>query len=427
MVIGENIMKKSRNILVAGGYGYTNLGDEAQCEATLELLTKRYPQYQIINLTPDVNHSKDMHPKFFHDYASRVAIFNQRMSFNIFDLSTKIYRLWRIPVFILKSIWIFLNSYLVKYDLPPLLLNPRSIKFLQQLKEARLFYFCGGGFLTGQTLSRLWDGILICLLCNIFKTPVVMSGQTIGIWSGIYNELFAKWAFKSVNVITVRDEEFSLKDLEKIGIKGEHCFATHDDALHSPKSEKRQIDCDNYITLNFHYWGMKGKQKEIYIDKINKIVNYIIDNTNYNIVFIPMTQTDTDSFDDYLKKYPNDRIKVYEFNLDFRKIRRVIADSKMCITMKHHPIIFAMGEDVPTISLAFSDYYIHKNVGALAQYGQEKFSVNLEDNNYYEKFTQLYKELSENRNEIISVIQNRKSILDERKEKFLQMVDKILN
>ena len=423
MVIGENIMKKSRNILVTGGYGYTNLGDEAQCETTLEILTKRYPQYQIINLTPDVNHSKDMHPKFYHDYASRTAFFNQGLPFNIYSFG----KIWTVPVFLLKSLWILFNSYLVKYDFPPLFLNPRSIKFLQQLKEASLFYYCGGGFLTGKTLSRLWDGILICRLCKIFKTPVVMSGQTIGVWHGKYNELFAKWAFKSVKIITVRDEEFSLKDLEKIGIKGEHCFATHDDALHSPKSEERQIDCDNYITMNFHYWGMKGQQKEIYIDKINKIVNYIIDNTNYNIVLIPMTQTDTDSFDDYLKKYANDRIMLYEFNLDFRKIRRVIADSKMCITMKHHPIIFAMGEDVPTISLAFSDYYVHKNVGALAQYGQEKFSVNLEDNDYYEKFTQLYKELSENRNEIISTIQNRKSILDERKEKFLKMVDKILH
>lgn len=419
-------MKKCRNILVAGGYGYTNLGDEAQCDTTLELLTQRYPDYQIINLTPDVNHSKDMHPKFFHDTASRVAIYNMGMIFNIFDLSLKIFKLWRIPMFFIKSIWVLLNAYLVKFDFPILFLNPRTAKFLEQLKEASLFYFCGGGFLTGRTLSRLWDGILICRLCKIFDTPVVMSGQTIGVWNGKYNEFLAKWGFKSVKVITVRDEEFSLNDLAKIGIKGEHCFATHDDALHCKKSEEKQVNSDNYIALNFHYWGMKGAQKTIYIDKINKIVNYILDNSNYDIVLIPMTQTDTNSFDDYLSKYPNDRIKQYEFNIDFKKMRRVIADSKMCVTMKHHPIIFAMGECVPTISLAFSDYYVHKNVGALAQYGQEKFSVNLEDNDYFEKFTKLHDELCENRNEIISEIKERIQILDSRKEKFLQMVDKIL-
>lgn len=420
-------MKKCRNILVAGGYGYTNLGDEAQCETTLELLTKRYHDYQIINLTPDVNHSKDMHPDYFHEYASRVAIYNQNMPCDLYSFSLKFFKLWRIPVFILKSVWVLINAYLIKYDLPTLFLNPRTVKFMEQLREASLFYFSGGGFLTGKTLSRLWDGIVICRLCKIFDTPVVMSGQTIGVWSGKYNEILAKWGFKHVKVITVRDEEFSLNDLSKIGLKGENYFATHDDALHSKKSEERQINSDNYITLNFHYWGMSNKQKAVSIDKINKIVNYILDNSSYDIVLIPMTQTDTISFNDYLSKYPNDRIKPYEFNLDFGKIRRVIADSKMCITMKHHPIIFAMGEDVPTISLAFSGYYVHKNVGALAQYGQEKFSVNLEDEDYFEKFLGLYKDINENKTEILSVLQSKKSVLDERKEKFLQKVDKILN
>ena len=420
-------MKKCRNILVAGGYGYTNLGDEAQCETTLELLTKRYHDYQIINLTPDVNHSKDMHPDYFHEYASRVAIYNQNMPCDLYSFSLKFFKLWRIPAFILKSVWVLINAYLIKYDLPTLFLNPRTVKFMEQLREASLFYFSGGGFLTGKTLSRLWDGIVICRLCKIFDTPVVMSGQTIGVWSGKYNEILAKWGFKHVKVITVRDEEFSLNDLSKIGLKGENYFATHDDALHSKKSEERQINSDNYIALNFHYWGMSDKQKAVSIDKINKIVNYILDNSSYDIVLIPMTQTDTISFNDYLSKYPNDRIKPYEFNLDFGKIRRVIADSKMCITMKHHPIIFAMGEDVPTISLAFSGYYVHKNVGALAQYGQEKFSVNLEDDDYFEKFLGLYKDINENKTEILSVLQSKKSVLDERKEKFLQKVDKILN
>ena len=420
-------MKKCRNILVAGGYGYTNLGDEAQCETTLELLTKRYHDYQIINLTPDVNHSKDMHPDYFHEYASRVAIYNQNMPCDLYSFSLKFFKLWRIPAFILKSIWVLINAYLIKYDLPTLFLNPRTVKFMEQLREASLFYFSGGGFLTGKTLSRLWDGIVICRLCKIFDTPVVMSGQTIGVWSGKYNEILAKWGFKHVKVITVRDEEFSLNDLSKIGLKGENYFATHDDALHSKKSEERQINSDNYITLNFHYWGMSNKQKAVSIDKINKIVNYILDSSSYDIVLIPMTQTDTISFNDYLSKYPNDRIKPYEFNLDFGKIRRVIADSKMCITMKHLAIIFAMGEDVPTISLAFSGYYVHKNVGALAQYGQEKFSVNLEDEDYFEKFLGLYKDINENKTEILSVLQSKKSVLDERKEKFLQKVDKILN
>ena len=139
-----------------------------------------------------------------------------------------------------------------------------------------MFYFCGGGYLTGSTLSRLLDGILLCRLAHIFKIPVVMSGQTIGVWNNNFNKALAKWGFKYVDVITVRDEEFSLIDLEKIGLSGENYFPTHDDALFCDKSEEKQVEFNNYVTLNIHYWGMSSKEKCIIINKINRAVNHIL-------------------------------------------------------------------------------------------------------------------------------------------------------
>jgi translation elongation factor EF-1beta len=41
-----------------------------------------------------------------------------------------------------------------------------------------------------------------------------MSGQTIGVWNNKFNEKLAKWGFKYVDIITVRDEEFSLESIE---------------------------------------------------------------------------------------------------------------------------------------------------------------------------------------------------------------------
>lgn len=412
----------TKKILVAGGYGYGNTGDEAQCSATLKLLCQRYPEFQVINLTPNIEYSKSQHPQYYHDYASRTMFFNQCRECNCFDLHTKLHKI----IFLLKSLLIYFNALLVRADLPVFFINSRITKFLYELKECSLFYFCGGGYLTGSTLSRLWDGILLCRLCYLFKTPVVMSGQTIGIWGTNFNKNYAKWGFKHVHVITVRDEEFSLKDLEQIGLKGENYFATHDDALFCDSSPEKQINCDNYITLNFHYWGMKEEEKAVYIDKIHCIINYISTTTNFDIIFIPMLVTDKFCFEDYIKKYPNKRFKCFEYDYDFKKVRKVIADSKICITMKHHPIIFAMGENVPVLSLAFSQYYIHKNEGALAQYKQEIYSVNLENNNYIEEFKVKFNEIMSNERNIKSVIAQRKTILKERKEKFLRKVDEII-
>ncbi len=412
----------TKKILVGGGYGYGNVGDEAQCNATLKLLSARYPDFQIINLTPNVEYSKKEHPEFTHDFASRTMFFNNCRDVDCYNLNNSYLKKF---VFLIKSLLIYLNAFLVRADFPTFMINARIAKFLYELKECSLFYFCGGGFLTGGTLSRLWEGILICRLAKLFKTPVVMSGQTIGVWRNEFNEKYAKWGFKYVDVITVRDEEFSLADLEKIGLKGENYFATHDDALHCEKSEEKQINAENYITLNFHYWGMKDKEKLVYLDKIHEVVKHIL-NSGKNIVFIPMHWTDKLSYDDYIAKYPDDRVSCFEYNYDFRKVRRVIADSYACVTMKHHPIIFAMGESVPALSLAFSDYYVHKNVGALTQYGQEKYSLNLEDENYLRTFIELYDNIIENKETISQEINYRTKVLDERKEHFLKKVDIIL-
>lgn len=421
----KNKYKKytTKKILVAGGYGYGNTGDEAQCAATLKLLSERYNDYQIVNLTPNIEYSKKQHPNYIHEYASRVLFFNQMRECNCFDFDNSF--LMKI-VFLLKSILIILNSFLVRAELPTFFINSEITKFLYELKECSLFYFCGGGYLTGSTLSRLWDGIVICKVCEILRTPVVMSGQTIGVWKNKFNKKFAKWGFKKVKIITVRDEDFSLKDLKQIGLFGDNYFATHDDALFCEKSIEEQVIDTNYITVNFHYWGMNNAEKEVYIDKLHKIISFITENTNFNIIFIPMVVTDKCSFDDYIKKYPNDRFKCFDYDYDFRKIRRVIADSKICITMKHHPIIFAMGEDVPVISLVFSQYYMHKNLGAQKQYKQEKYMLNLEDNNFLFSFKQLFDEINENHTEIVSVIKSAKEELKQRKTKFLGLVDKIL-
>ncbi len=418
----ENRMKQ---ILVAGGYGYGNTGDEAQCSETLNLLKKRYPDHQIKDLTPNPNYSYSQHKAYYHDFASRVLFYNQGHNGNCYDFDDNllIKKIW----FLISSSIIYLNAYLVRANMPTFLINAKKAKMLQELSESSLLYFCGGGFLTGKTRPRLWDGIILCRLCHLFKTPVVMSGQTIGVWNGKFNKAFAKWGFKHVKSITVRDMEFSLKDLKEIGIDGENIFYTHDDALFCEKSNIPTAGIEKpYFTLNFHYWGMQPEEKALYMGKINNLVSYVLEKTDHNLLFIPMHSTDNDSFEDYIKEYPNQRIKCLQYDYDFRVARRAIADSDMCITMKHHPIIFAMGEDVPTLSLAFSDYYVHKNVGALQQYQQENFSINLENADYIDNFKNLFDELHNNREKNVRTIQNAKEDLKQRKEKFLCIVDKIL-
>ena len=46
--------------------------------------------------------------------------------------------------------------------------------------------------------------------------------------------------------------------------------------------------------------------------------------------------------------------------------------------MKHHPIVFAIGNAVPVVAVALDDYYLHKNRGALEFAGLAHFVLNKE-------------------------------------------------
>jgi polysaccharide pyruvyl transferase WcaK-like protein len=411
-----------KQIAVIGGFGFGNTGDEAQLNATVDLLTKRYPDFQIVVMSPKPNYTYEQHQCFVQN-ASRVALFNQGYPHDCY--SGKFSSKQKIT-FLLNASLALLNAYLIRADLPTIFINARKSQYLQTIFESKLLYISGGGFLTGPTLSRLWDGAVLCKIASIFKTPVVMSGQTIGIWENNFNKMLAKWGFSNVEIITVRDEEYSLKDLKQIGLSGEKYFATHDDALFCKKTEERVVNEEDYVTINFHYWGMDDNTKKINIDKMHNIIEEILNKTSKKLVFIPMHISDKLSYDDYIKMYPNDRFIYFDYDYDFKKIRNVIANSKLCVTMKHHPIIFAMGENVPVISLAYSQYYIHKNMGALMQYEQEQYSINLAEDDYFVKFQNLFDDILQNRARIVNKIVERKQKLKERKDVFLQKVDELI-
>lgn len=409
----------NRLILVAGGYGNGNAGDEAQCAETLRLLAQRYPDFQIRCLTPKPDYSFGGHPRFAHDYASRVMLFNQGRPHNWYRLSGKIRKLG----FLLVGFWTLFNARLVKRDRCIWFLNARKAAFLQQLSQASLFFFCGGGYLTGATKSRLWEATFICRLCRVFDVPVVMSGHTVGEWQGRLDRWLAKWGFRDVRAITVRDNEASLRDLAEIGLAGPHVFATHDDALFCAKSDERQNVPNRYVAVNFHFWGMKQRVQAQILERLHMLFGDVrLRLGNLPLVFIPMHISDMKSFEEYVRLYPEDGLVAFDYDYDFRKVRRVIADAELLLTMKHHPIIFAVGEDTPVVSMAYSDYYVHKNFGALQQYGVEACSMDLAGANWREDFAAALGKALDHVWFVRSVCAG-KDAARARKDRFLQHVD----
>lgn len=365
---------RTKTILVAGGYGYGNAGDEAQCAETLRQLKTRYPEFEIVNLSPNPAYSAKTHPAFRHEPASRVAFFRQGTPANIYKVATAGQRMR----FLSACALLLWNARRLRRGRPTLFLDAPRAAFLERLAGASLFFFCGGGYLTGATRSRLWDGVLICRLCRILGVPVVMSGQTIGEWSGWVDRRLARWGFKTVAVIATRDDRASLADLARIGISGERAFATHDDALFSAKSAERELAPGPYVAVNFHFWKMPEAERGPLLARLYAILVRTAERRpGCRFVFVPMVASDLKSHAAFCARYPDFALEALDAECDYRRTRRAIADAALVLTMKHHPIIFAVGEGVPVVSMAYSDYYVHKNVGALEQYGLEACSFDL--------------------------------------------------
>ena len=94
--------------------------------------------------------------------------------------------------------------------------------------------------------------------------------------------------------------------------------------------------------------------------------------------------------------------------------------------MKHHPIIFAIGECVPTISIAYKPYYTYKNAGALKIFGLEKYNMDLDKDDYYDSFRELFTDLIDKREKLIKLMKQTLESLKPRREKLFKIIDNIL-
>lgn len=428
--------KKYKKILVVGGYGYNNVGDEAQLNATIKILKEKFPDYMIKILTPNELYTYFYHNKCLVGVAPRVAFYDQGTHWLYSRTDNFIVKIH----FLLRSFLIYLNSFLVRADLPTFFISAKKAMLLEEIKTSDMIYFEGGGYLTGKTLSRLLDGIFFIKIGKVFKVDSFLSGQTIGVWNGIFNKILAKWGLKEANIITVRDPEDSIEALKEIGLAGENIYYTHDDALFCEKVDtnlerRRLLDLGiqledlekGYLTFHMHYWGLKSKkEKEILLEKMDKIIEKIREKTDKKIVLLSMTPSDEETINDYKERFSKYNICSLNYDYDFKSIRSVIANSEICITMKHHPIIFAVGEYIPVISMALSDYYLHKNAGALKLVKLEKYNLDLSKDDYLEVFENLFDYISKNKEEILRNLDKEFENLKQRKNNFINSIESYL-
>lgn len=424
--------KKYNKVVMVGTFNKINAGDEAQIDSTIKIMQDRYPEYLIKVLT------HEPHYTYTHHYNCVVAPNARELIWNHDENPVAYYNMdnrhlrWK---FLFSAYWTCFNAYLVRGDLPTLFLNAKKASLLQDLKTSDLIYFSGGGGMTGATLSRCWDFMFTMKIAKIFKVPCVMSGQNSGLWGSRFTENLVRRTLPYASAITLRDPR-AVDNLKEIGVYGDHIFTMFDDALFCDKLDdvskyldEYGIGDDDYIAMNMHYWGFENsiEEQRLVLKHLGEFCNYMLEKTGLKILLIPMASVDAQPMEDFINSFADERLTVARFyEYDFRILRGLFSKAKYCVTMKHHPIIFSIGECVPTISIAYKPYYVYKNVGALEIFGLEKYSLDLEKESYMENFKKLFNDIVDNRNEISAYIADTLVGLKGRREKLFKIVDEIL-
>jgi polysaccharide pyruvyl transferase WcaK-like protein len=394
-LVSKNV---SPQILITGGYGYGNVGDEAQLGTNITRWRKLRPDCELRVFSPNPEYTAKHH-NVESVWAPRVIWFDSNRSSDYVKSNKRFQK----QFFKVKRRMI-LSARFLRAGLNIMFCSPAEAQLLSQIREADILHISGGGFLTGMTRSRLWENCLLMRLCHLLGTPVVLTGQTIGVFKSRADRRLAGWGLENAEYIYLRDNGESENDVRSLGISGEHIKSTCDDALFCEKSDQGTIKAvlkehgiepsHPFIAVNFHFWGQSGEMKNKTVGRFAEICDYLSDKGNIRILFIPMVASDEAPEKAVIEAMASEA-KLLKYNYDYRITRGLIAEARFCFTMKHHPIIFAYGEEVPVISVALDDYYYRKNKGAMAHCGQEKYCLD-EKTFFSPKAFELIDELSKN-------------------------------
>lgn len=371
----------SPRVLLAGGHGYGNVGDEAQCGAAVARWKKYVPGCKVTLFTPHPAYTKELHQEEVA-WAPRVAWFQSNTTRRYYDKQRAFYL-----HFSFIRIRLILTAQLLRRGIPLSLLYPREATVLQQLLDHDILHISGGGFLTGKTRSRLWENCLLMRVCSILGIPYVLTGHNIGVFQSKKDCKLARWGLQGASYIGLRDKGISEKALDEVGVRGEHVESSCDDALLCPRLSSEKVaevvtaagaDASKaWVAVNFHYWGQDNAAKPKIAKRFATVCDHLVAEYDFQVLFIIMTPTDVEAAEAVISLMA-EKAKMIPYSPDYKVVRGIIADSELCFTMKHHPIVFAQGEQVPVVSVALDDYYFHKNLGALANTGDEESLVNAE-------------------------------------------------
>ncbi len=278
-------------ILLAGYYGFNNIGDEAILEMFLKILEKKVDKKNIRILTADPDKTEK--------------------KFNIKGID--------------------------RYSF---------VKVNKAIKEADVVLVGGGSLLQDVTSKKsIYYYLYIIYISKLLNKKIALLSQGIGPINGKINKIVASKVLKKVDYISVRDKN-SLEELRKIGLDKKDIMLAADPVINYKSNFKSKNK--NRINIGF---SLREWQESNIINLINRLISSF-DEKKYEFTFIPFHyDEDVRILENVNCNGRNCNIIRDRKRID--EVYEIISNLDLMVGVRLHSLIFAAAAKIPVIGISY--------------------------------------------------------------------------
>jgi coenzyme F420 hydrogenase subunit beta len=363
---------KKFKIVLMGGYGGQDIGDEAMPHADLINLRSLFGNdLDIVMLSPNPEYTIMFH---------REKSIKDLLELGHVHGNSIINKLLNIRASALSLLFI-IGAYAEKFGISIRLWdNGRNV--LDELKYCDLIFNVGGGNLNSLIPQEFYKKGIIYLVAAILKKPVIVSGQTVGPFMGKFDRIFARFCLDKVHMITFRDKEISHKRLQDIGVQKPIMIDAADDAMTIPSitaeaameillteagREWYDLKSDLLIALNLKGSAKLFKKKGELSD-LSKECRFMADladelagKYHAKCILIPTDYCpevdDRETHLDVIKRVKNkSSVRAVNGEYDDVSLKGLIGLCDAAIGSRYHFCVFAASQYIPFLGIASGIY-----------------------------------------------------------------------
>ncbi|MDW5299288.1 MAG: polysaccharide pyruvyl transferase CsaB [Sedimentibacter sp.] len=289
-----------KKVLLAGYYGFGNLGDEAILEMALEQILEITERNNITILSGNKEATRK---KYNIDTIDR---------YNVFSI-------------------------------------------IKKLKSSDVLVFGGGSLLQDVTSKRsIYYYLFLIRLAKFMNNKIVMLSQGIGPIINEKSKSAVSSTLRMVNYITVRDKH-SKEFLESLGVDKKKIFLSTDPVinLRTGKIIKKQQNCTKKVCFSLRNWKNANVS-----EKISQVADKLIKN-GIECHFIPFYYNEDLELINEVEKNIGTKAVYYKERLSTREAFDIIINMDVMVGVRLHSLIFAAAANVPFVAVSYDHKVDH--------------------------------------------------------------------